>query len=296
MFHRGPSCGARSGPLRRTAGGVTRDALRVYLRRWLARLSAAAASWASSSTNWPAGSLPRLVCLACPQVDLFRVPVLAGPGAQWRGQVMQLGVGDGGGRCVVGLEGVDQTSSEAADKRPSQPGRSGLADRVPAWCGGARFGTAEGRRCRSQLLWRRRRGRPPRPGPVAMPPAATSGRSTRRATRPSRARIPQSSWSSASTNEPRCPPASTPWTTSASAPAAAAREASCGSVTVAHTDVPARWNRCTTERVRQLKVKETTATRCWASSSIFCRQWSSSNHGFPSPTPRTAAWLQRRSA
>ena len=66
----------------------------------------------------------------------------------------------------------------------------------------------------------------------------------------SAARSPRSTgcWSS---NVARWPPASAPWTTSASAPAPRAASASSGVVTVGQTAISASWRRRTSERVGQ---------------------------------------------
>ena len=72
-----------------------------------------------------------------------------------------------------------------------------------------------------------------RPLVVISPPVAMSGRSVTARTSCSSASRPTAS--PVSVYEPRCPPASAPWTTSASAPMPAAVDASAGEVTVTHT-------------------------------------------------------------
>lgn len=56
------------------------------------------------------------------------------------------------------------------------------------------------------------------------------------------------------------PPASVPWTQSASAPAHRAFRASWGEVTVTTVEVPAAANAASTSRLGQPKVKETRGT------------------------------------
>jgi len=77
------------------------------------------------------------------------------------------------------------------------------------------------------------------------------------------------------------PPASTPWTTSASTPARSAVRASPGAVTVAHTAAPAACSRSTTAGSGQPNVTETTGTRSSATSPSFSSQPSSSWRGAP---------------
>ena len=68
--------------------------------------------------------------------------------------------------------------------------------------------------------------------------SATSGRSTARRTSASSGEQPEVAGRRRRSNEPRWPPASTPWTTSASAPASRASRASAGVVTVTHIAQP----------------------------------------------------------
>ena len=98
------------------------------------------------------------------------------------------------------------------------------------------------------------------PWPVAMPPVATSGRSLTARTSWRSASRPTSP-GARSSKEPRWPPASTPWTTSASAPASCAATASAAVVTVTHSAQPAECSASASARDGQPKVTDTTGMR-----------------------------------
>ena len=98
--------------------------------------------------------------------------------------------------------------------------------------------------------------------PVASPPGRHQRQlRPRRATSCSAARTPRSGAVSSSAKNARCPPASAPWTTSASAPASRASRASAGPVTVTHTSLPAACTRSTTAASGHPNVNDTTGTR-----------------------------------
>ena len=96
--------------------------------------------------------------------------------------------------------------------------------------------------------------------PVASPPAAINGHSTNGAMSCSAASSVRSDALSSSAKIPRCPPASTPCTMSASGDRAVAATASSGDVTVIQISDPAAARRRTASSPGSPNVNDTTAT------------------------------------
>ena len=169
--------------------------------------SSPAGSSAASGYAWPA---QRLIDSAS--------PAAARGGAQRRGQVVDVRVGAGAAASCSRMKSLTMPRARrplkarvsAVAREPASASRCGLAGRG--------LGAAHERR---PDLGGARRPRPARrrsPAPSAIPPAATSGSPLARATRRSSGSSAISPRPSASSKEPRWPPASTPCTISASAP------------------------------------------------------------------------------
>ncbi len=178
------------------------------------------------------------VGLTRPEVDQIRVPDGAAVRTERRGEVVDLRIGSGRkapvfiGEAIADPPGGATAECPCEDRWCAAPGRAAL------WLGGSGFRSAQ----IGGADLPRARAPPARtaasPAPVMIEPAATSGRSVSSRTSWRAASSVSSDRDSSSTNTPRWPPASTPWTTRASAPAVAAAPASSSEVTVSQTSEP----------------------------------------------------------
>lgn len=113
---------------------------------------AAAISAASTSTSSPAEQVPgHPVPLPGPQRHALRVPGLGGGLAQRRGEVVDLGVGDGRVRAVLAHEPVDQTARRAPGEGAGQlrADEEGIGQRLLVH--GVRAGLGGGEERRAEL-------------------------------------------------------------------------------------------------------------------------------------------------
>src|SRR6266536_316073 len=131
-----------------------------------------------------------------------------------------------------------------------------------------------------------------RPGPSAIPPAATSGSRDRAATRRSNG---SRAYSSVSSTPPRCAPRPIPCTTSASTLTSSAGATAPGCETVTHTSLPWACSASTTSTVGRPKANDTTGTGSSSRSRSFSGYRSSPPTAAPSTTPHRFASGARRS-
>src|SRR3954451_11242627 len=245
------------------------------------------------------------VRLPGPQVQALRVAALARGRTQRRGDVVDVRVGARRLLGVLAHEAVDDPARGATAERARERGRGLAGERLAVYVGGAGLRRAHerGAERRGGGAGREHGG----DGAAGCQPAGGDQRKVdRRGDELERgehaqvrgrvvvlehgampARLDALDDEGVDVGTPprkthRAPPASTPWTTRASAPASRAIRASAGLVTVTHASAPAACMRSKTADSGQPNVNVTSGRRSASATASFDSQPSSSCRGSPS--------------